>query len=125
MLPDYRNLRNKYPYELSGGMAQRLNLVLALLYKPNLIILDEPTSSVDPPMVNLIMFKLKEYLESRKASVLIITHDLLLALRFGDEISFLSRGCLNEFKDADKFLDDRYDDRIASFLSSSKEMDEY
>ena len=64
LLPDYQTISNLYPYEISGGMAQRLSLMLAILPNPKLLILDEPTSAIDYANINLIKLKLIEFTEN-------------------------------------------------------------
>ncbi|MCU0414912.1 MAG: ATP-binding cassette domain-containing protein [Ignavibacteriaceae bacterium] len=61
LLPDYKKLSKLHSYELSGGMAQRLLIVLALLANPDILILDEPTSGVDYAVMNLILLKMKNF----------------------------------------------------------------
>ena len=97
LLPAYNKLCKLHPYELSGGMAQRVSIVLALLVKPSLLILDEPTSATDIPVANLIKLKLGEFIRSNSSSVLIITQDLKFASEVSDKIAYLNDGKLSEF----------------------------
>lgn len=83
-----------YPFQASAGMLQRTAVVLALLSKPSLIILDEPTSSLDAPAISLFMIKLKEYIQQSGAGVLLITQDVLLAEKLSDKIMNLDTGTL-------------------------------
>ena len=57
LLPDYQTISQLHSYEISGGMAQRLSLMLALLPNPKLLILDEPTSAIDYSNINLVKLK--------------------------------------------------------------------
>ena len=104
LLPDSSELLNLYPYEVSGGMAQRINFVLALLAHPQVIILDEPTSGIDLAISNLFLLKLKEYVNENKGqgikrdrAALLVTHDLDFAKKVSDEVAFLSNGKLSRF----------------------------
>jgi peptide/nickel transport system ATP-binding protein len=97
ILPQYSELSRLYPYEVSGGMAQRIGLVLALAAHPEIIILDEPTSGIDSAISNLFLLKLKEFVSLGKNSVLLVTHDINFAEKISDEIAFLSDGRLSKF----------------------------
>lgn len=82
LLDDVDVIMKKHPYELSGGMLQRLSLIFTLLRNPDIIILDEPTSNVDYPISNLILLKIKEFAEQKNKSVLVVTQDLEFARKF-------------------------------------------
>jgi len=97
LLPYCDTILELHPYEVSGGMAQRISLILALLAKPEIIILDEPTSAVDISIANLISFKLKEYCSGNNGIVLNITQDFEFALQTSDQIAYLSEGKLSPF----------------------------
>lgn len=94
MLPGYEALSGLYPYELSGGMAQRIAFILAAASKPRLLMLDEPTSALDSLMVNLFIHKLREISGSGGCSVLMVTQDMKLAARISQSIHTLKDGTL-------------------------------
>jgi ABC-type glutathione transport system ATPase component len=121
LLPDYVHLSNLHPYEVSGGMAQRISLALALLPLPALIILDEPTSAIDFTNVNLVTLKLKEMISSGNQSALIVTQDVKFAKEISDEIAFLSNGKLGSFKTTENFFLNPYG-KLDVFLRSYKEL---
>ena len=98
LLPQYDEIMSLYPYEISGGMAQRLSIILALLADPDLLILDEPTSAIDYTILNLLLLKLKEFTKEEKKTVLLVTQDIKFAEKASDEIAFLSDGTLSGFK---------------------------
>jgi len=104
LLPGYDKISKLYPYELSGGMAQRMSLIFALLVKPNLIILDEPTSGVDYAIVNLLLLKLKEFVKDGENSVIIVTQDINFAEKVSDHIAFISDGTISQFFPANEFI---------------------
>lgn len=121
LLPNYKKISNLHSYELSGGMAQRLLIVLALLANPDLLILDEPTSGVDYAAINLILLKIKNYIRDNDKSVLIVTQDISFALKTSDYIAYLSDGKLTQFYKPDEFLTST-DDEMQNFIHSFKEI---
>ncbi|MHB8843049.1 MAG: ATP-binding cassette domain-containing protein, partial [Candidatus Aquicultor sp.] len=96
LLPDLKSLYKMYPYEVSGGMAQRISFILALLSHPEIIILDEPTSGIDSAIANLFLLKLKEFTRRNKNSVLLVTQDISFAEKASDEIAYLVNGVLSQ-----------------------------
>lgn len=122
LLPDYDLISKLHSYEISGGMAQRLSLLLALLPKPKLIILDEPTSAVDYTNINLIKLKLKEFVTT-ESFVLIVTQDIAFAKEVSDEIAFLQNGKLSEFDSTDSFFNPTDENIHAGFLKSYHELE--
>ena len=120
-LPDYRSISEKHSYELSGGMLQRLNFVLALAAEPQLIILDEPTSALDSVNAVLFIKAVKSYVKEKSNSVLIVTQDLHFAEKLSDKIGLLNDGILTEFVDTNTFFNSD-DPRFASLLEAYKEL---
>lgn len=121
LLPTYKKLSNLHSYELSGGMAQRLLIVLALLANPDILILDEPTSGVDYVVMNLILLKIKNFIRDNDKSVLIVTQDINFALKSSDYIAYLSDGRLTQFFTPDDFIAST-DDKMKNFIHSFKEI---
>ena len=68
-------IAQKYPYELSGGMRQRIVISLAMSSKPKLLIADEPTTALDVTIQAEILKLMKELVNKHKTSILLITHD--------------------------------------------------
>ena len=103
-LPSQNKIASMFPYELSGGMAQRLMFVLALIANPSLIIMDEPTSGIDVGIANLFLLKMKEFISQSDHSILMITQDIDFALKAGGKISLLKDKSLSEFVPAESLL---------------------
>lgn len=97
-LPPKEKLENLYPYELSGGMAQRILIVLTVSANPELLILDEPTSAADTAVINLLIHFLRDYIKNGEKSVLIVTQDLLFAKKVSDDIVIIKDCSLSEFE---------------------------
>ena len=87
---------HSYPYELSGGMCQRVMIALALACSPKLLVADEPTTGLDVTTQAAIMDLLVELARSRGMATLFITHDLALASRYCDEVAVMHAGQMVE-----------------------------
>ncbi|MGG4488570.1 ABC transporter ATP-binding protein [Metabacillus idriensis] len=85
---------NKYPHELSGGQKQRVVIAKAISTEPSLIILDEPTSSLDVSVQAKILNLLKELQERFAFSYLFISHDLAAVNFMSDRILVMKEGCI-------------------------------
>lgn len=120
-LPGFNNLGRLYPFEISGGMAQRVSFVLALLSDPGILILDEPTSSLDAASINLVMLKLNEFTRNG-GGVLLITQDIDLALAAGGRLGFLVDKTLHELNSAMDFMEAKEDSPVYGFLEAYKLM---
>lgn len=121
LLPDYQIISNLHSYELSGGMAQRISLLIAMLSNPKLLILDEPTSAIDYANINLIKLKLLEF-KKTGGSVLIVTQDIDFAKEISDKIAFLNDNKLSEFIEIVDFFKDSDLSLHNTFLQSYKEL---
>lgn len=95
---------DRYPSSFSGGQKQRIALARALCLEPEILIADEPTSSLDVS-VQLKMLKLiKEIQRERKLSILFITHDLGVVNYLCDTVAVLKDGSIAECSDTDEFF---------------------
>ena len=121
MLPEYGTISNLHSYEISGGMAQRLSFMLAILKKPKLLILDEPTSAIDYANINLIKIKLVDF-KNAGGSVLVVTHDINFAKEISDEIAFLDNNKLSEFTESTMFFNDAEQKPYRGLLHSFKDL---
>lgn len=90
-----RRVEDMYPFELSGGMARRVLLCMALMGEPQLIIADEPTPGLDLPLAIRAMGDLRDFAD-RGGSVMLITHDIELALGVADRIAVFHGGTVVE-----------------------------
>lgn len=95
----------RYPHELSGGMKQRVAIALALVLRPKLIIMDEPTTALDMVVQRQIMDNLKALREQQAFSVLFISHDLGLVLELADRVLVMYAGQIVEDQSSEGMLD--------------------
>ena len=86
------HMANKRADELSGGQRQRVGICRALIQNPNLLLVDEPTASLDPKTSRQIMRLIKELCGERKLSAIINIHDVMLAQMFAERIVGLQLG---------------------------------
>ncbi|MCS6834811.1 MAG: ABC transporter ATP-binding protein [Anaerolineae bacterium] len=89
---DPQRVFNSYPHELSGGMRQRVLLAISLLLRPQIVIMDEPTTAVDILTQRSILDVLKELRRELNFSVLFISHDLAVAAEIADRIATMYAG---------------------------------
>jgi oligopeptide/dipeptide ABC transporter ATP-binding protein len=95
---------DRYPHELSGGMKQRILIAMSLILKPQLVIMDEPTSSLDVTVQAQIMNLLKELKRELGLGIIFITHDIALASDLCDTIGVMYSGKIVEIGTADQVL---------------------
>jgi peptide/nickel transport system ATP-binding protein len=95
---------NRYPFELSGGMRQRVALAMALITSPSLIVLDEPTSALDLLTQANIMNVLKRIKHELGTSFILITHDIATSSELADEVAIMYAGQIVEVGDARDFF---------------------
>ena len=91
-ITDAARVAASFPHELSGGMKQRAMIAMALVSEPDLLIADEPTTALDVSVEFEIMELLARLRRERSLSVLFITHNLPLAMRYADTIHVMERG---------------------------------
>src|SRR5690606_41006110 len=91
-----RERYHSYPFELSGGMCQRVVIALALACQPRLLIADEPTTGLDVTTQKAIMDLVAELARERGMGVMLITHDLGLAAAYCDRLAVMQGGRLVE-----------------------------
>jgi peptide/nickel transport system ATP-binding protein len=91
-IPDPEKRYDAYPYELSGGLCQRIMIALALACSPKLLIADEPTTGLDVTTQATVMNLIKDLATQQHMATLLITHDLALASEYCDHIVVMHAG---------------------------------
>ena len=98
VIPDADRVMDSYPFQLSGGMAQRVMIAMATALEPSVVIADEPTAALDPA-IRHEMLELLEGLRDRGAALMVITHDFGVVARLADRVAVMYAGRLVEVAD--------------------------
>lgn len=107
---------NEYPSRLSGGQQQRVGIARAMAVNPKLILLDEPTSSLDPELVLGILEILKNLANEHKRTKIIVTHEMRFARDIADRIVFIDDGKIIEEGTPEVLFTNPQNERTKKFL---------
>lgn len=106
---------NSYPNQLSGGMQQRVGLARALCSDPEILLMDEPFSALDPLIRRQMQNELIDLVDKIDKTIIFITHDLDEALRLGDQIAILKDGKVVQVGTPEEILMDPANNYVAEF----------
>lgn len=103
-LRDGERILNSYPFELSGGMNQRVAIALAMILRPSLILADEPTSALDVTVQAQVVKELMEMREIFGTGILIVTHNIGVAAHMADRVVVMKDGKIIEKGSKDEVI---------------------
>ncbi|MGM0445052.1 MAG: phosphate ABC transporter ATP-binding protein PstB [Bacillota bacterium] len=106
---------NKPAYDLSGGQQQRLCIARALAVKPDVLLMDEPASALDPTATAKIEELMSDLVNDY--TIVIVTHSMQQAARVSDKVGFFLLGELIEFDDTDKIFENPNDQRTEDYIT--------
>jgi L-cystine transport system ATP-binding protein len=109
--------QDAYPSQLSGGQLQRVGIARALAVQPEVILFDEPTSSLDPELVGEVLKVIKDVTSSGITSLL-VTHEMQFAKSISNRIVFMDQGVVAAEGSPSEIFDTPSVPRLAQFLSS-------
>lgn len=95
-LPEPRRIIDQYPFQMSGGMCQRVLISIALALRPRLLIADEPTSGLDATLQLEILERLKRLCREFRSTILFITHDMGVVAHMADQVAVMYAGTVVE-----------------------------
>jgi iron(III) transport system ATP-binding protein len=109
----------RYPHQLSGGQQQRVALARALATRPDLVLLDEPFSALDPSLRSGVRADVKRLLSAAGATALLVTHDQDEALSLADRVAVIRCGCVCQCDTPEGLYDAPTDTEIAGFVGDA------
>lgn len=108
--------RDRFPTELSGGMKQRVGLARALAVDPEILLMDEPFSALDPLIRNEMQEELLALQSEMKKTIVFVTHDLDEGLRLGDRIAIMRDGRIEQIGDGREIVTQPANEYVERFL---------
>lgn len=117
-LPEGKRLLKAYSFELSGGMAQRVAIAMAIALRPDLIIADEPTSALDVTFQAQVISELMDVQEQFGTALLLISHDIGLVAYACDDAVVMHEGRIVERARTDELLSNPKDDYTKALIAA-------
>ena len=103
-LHDPEQIMNSYPFQLSGGMRQRVAIAMAMSMKPRLLMADEPTSALDATVQAQVVKEMIDLKNTYGTAIMIVTHNMGVASKMADYIAVMKDGRLMEFGERDQVI---------------------
>ena len=119
-LTDLSGHASHYPHQLSGGQQQRVALARALAPRPDILLLDEPFSSIDSELREQLAHKIRRILKAENVTAILVTHDQLEAFAMADEIGVLQQGELEQWDKAYQLYHCPNNRFVANFIGEGR-----
>lgn len=122
-LPDAENIMNSYPYQLSGGMRQRVGIAMAMTFNPELLLADEPTSALDVTTHAQIVRQMMELRDDFGTGIIIVTHNIGVAAYMADQLIVMHHGKVVDHGTREEVLNNPTSDYTKKLLEAVPEME--
>ena len=122
-LPDAENIMNSYPYQLSGGMRQRVGIAMAMTFNPELLLADEPTSALDVTTQAQIVRQMMELRDDFGTGIIIVTHNIGVAAYMADQLIVMHHGKVVDHGTREEVLNNPTSDYTRKLLEAIPEME--
>ena len=122
-LPDAENIMNSYPYQLSGGMRQRVGIAMAMTFNPELLLADEPTSALDVTTQAQIVRQMMELRDDFGTGIIIVTHNIGVAAYMADQLIVMHHGKVVDHGTREEVLNNPTSDYTRKLLEAVPEME--
>ncbi len=122
-LPDAENIMNSYPYQLSGGMRQRVGIAMAMTFNPELLLADEPTSALDVTTQAQIVRQMMELRDDFGTGIIIVTHNIGVAAYMADQLIVMHNGKVVDHGTREEVLNNPTSDYTKKLLKAVPEME--
>ena len=122
-LPDAENIMNSYPYQLSGGMRQRVGIAMAMTFNPELLLADEPTSALDVTTQAQSVRQMMELRDDFGTGIIIVTHNIGVAAYMADQLIVMHHGKVVDHGTREEVLSNPTSDYTKKLLEAVPEME--
>ena len=119
---DPKRILDSYPFELSGGMQQRVGIVAAMLLKPKILMADEPTSALDVSVQKQVVDEMRMVREKFGTTILLVTHNLGVIRAMADKVLVLENGEVREYGKTKEVLKNPQSEYTKKLLSAVLEL---
>lgn len=117
---DAAEVRNKYPYQLSGGMMQRVGVARAMAVNPPIMLMDEPFGAVDPLVRSYLQDEFLKIQQEIKKTICFVTHSINEAIKMGDKIAIMNKGQIVQYGTPEEILSNPANDFVAEFVGADR-----
>lgn len=117
---DYEKFGDRYPTELSGGQQQRVGIARALITNPDIILMDEPFSALDPITRSQLQDELINIQTQFKKTIIFVTHDMDEAIKIADKICIMGKGRVIQYDDPETILKSPTNEFVSDFVGKNR-----